>query len=244
MEKLEFTVINNIKQGEDYFVLHLVCNKLLNIIPGQFVNVEIKNKFLNRPISVCDVNDYELVLAIKINGSGTLELSSLKKDDKVNVLLPLGNGIDFNYYKSSILLIGGGIGCAPLIYIGKKAKELGLEVTSVLGFKDRNNTLLLEQFSKYSDHLYVAYDSDKENVVTKVNEYHLNDMKYFACGPIIMEKELAKVCNDGYFSLEARMGCGFGTCMGCSTGFKDGRKRICKDGPIFKKDEIIWENLM
>lgn len=244
MERREFTVIDNIKQGEDYFVLHLVCNKLPNIIPGQFVNVEINNKFLNRPISVCDVDDYKLVLAIKVNGSGTLELSKLKRGDKVNILLPLGKGIDFDYYGSNILLVGGGIGCAPLLYIMKKAKELKLEVTTVLGFRDRNNTLLLDEFKKYCDHLYVAYDEDKENVVTKINEYHLNDMKYFVCGPIIMEKEVAKVCNDGCFSLEARMGCGFGTCMGCSTNFKDGRKRICKDGPIFKKDEIIWENLM
>lgn len=244
MERREFTVIDNIKQGEDYFVFHLVCNKLPNIIPGQFVNVEINNKFLNRPISVCDVDDYKLVLAIKVNGSGTLELSKLKRGDKVNILLPLGKGIDFDYYGSKILLVGGGIGCAPLLYIMKKAEELNLEVTTVLGFRDRNNTLLLDEFKKYSDHLYVAYDEDRENVVTKINEYHLNDMKYFVCGPIIMEKEVAKACNDGYFSLEARMGCGFGACMGCSTNFKDGRKRICKDGPIFKKDEIIWENLM
>ena len=244
MERRTYKVKDNIKQGEDYFILHLVCDKLPRIIPGQFVNVEIKDKYLRRPISVCDVYDNTLVLAIKKNGIGTNELSKLKEDDELDILLPLGNGVDLDYFDDEILLVGGGIGCAPLLYLLKKAKEKGLKVTTVLGFRDNNSTLLLDEFKLLSDRCYVAYDSLNENVVTKVKEYDLGNIKFFACGPNIMSKELSKVCKDGYFSLESRMGCGFGACMGCSVDFVSGRKRICKDGPVFKKDEIIWENLM
>lgn len=244
MERRIFKVKDNIKQSEDYFILHLVCDKLPRIIPGQFVNVEIKDKYLRRPISVCDVNDNELVLAIKKNGVGTNKLSQLKKNDELDILLPLGNGVDLDNFDDEILLVGGGIGCAPLLYILKKAKERGLKVTTVLGFKDTNSTLLIDEFKSISDRCYVAYDDQNENVITKIKEHNLSDMKFFACGPNVMSRELAKVCKDGYFSLESRMGCGFGACMGCSTNFVSGMKRICKDGPVFKKDELLWENLV
>ncbi len=244
MERLILKVKSNIKQGRDFFILHLVSNKLPEIIPGQFLNIEIEGKYLNRPISICDLNDNEITLAIKVNGEGTKLLSRLKENDDVKVLLPLGNGIDLTKFDKEILLIGGGIGVAPLVYIAKKCKENGLKVTTVLGFRDRDNTLLFNEFNKYSDELFISYDSDNENVVTKIKENDLTDIRFFACGPTIMLKSVSELCEDGYCSLESRMGCGFGTCMGCSTGFKGGNKRICKDGPVFNKEEILWENLM
>lgn len=243
MRNIDFKVLENISY-KDYFVLKLYYDKQLDIRPGQFVNVNVESKFLRRPISVYDYSDKILTLTIRINGEGTYLLSKLKKDDNVNILLPLGNGVDLNEYDNEILLIGGGIGVAPLMYLLKKAKLNDLKVTCVLGYRDREHEILLEQFKDNCDNVYVSYDSDKENVIDVIKRERLYDKKFFCCGPMVMMKEVSKICKDGYFSLESRMGCGIGTCMGCCAGFKDGRKRICKDGPIFKKEEIIWENLM
>ncbi len=243
MRSIDFKVLENINY-KDYFILRLYFDKQLDIRPGQFVNIKVDSKFLRRPISVCDYEDKILTLTIKINGEGTYLLSKLKKDDVVNILLPLGNFLDFNEYDEEILLIGGGIGVAPLMYCLKKAKLHGLKVTCVLGYRDKKQAILLDKFKELCDSLYVSYDSDNENVLDVIKKEGLSNMKFFCCGPIVMMKEVSKLCKDGYFSLESRMGCGIGTCMGCSTGFKDGRKRICKDGPIFKREEIIWENLM
>ncbi len=243
MRSIDFKVLENINY-KDYFILRLYFDKELDIRPGQFVNIKVDSKFLRRPISVCDYEDKILTLTIKINGEGTYLLSRLKKDDVVNILLPLGNYLDFNEYENEILLIGGGIGVAPLMYCLKKAKLHGLKVTCVLGYRDKKQAILLDKFKELCDSLYVSYDSDNENVLDVIKKEGLSNKKFFCCGPIVMMKEVSKLCKDGYFSLESRMGCGIGTCMGCSTGFKDGRKRICKDGPIFKREEIIWENLM
>ena len=243
MRNVDFKVLENINY-KDYFVLKLYYDEQLDIRPGQFVNVKVDSKFLRRPISVYDYSDKVLSLAIRISGEGTFLLSKLKSDDIVNVLLPLGNGIDLNEYGNEILLIGGGIGVAPLMYCLRIAKANGLKVTCVLGYRDREHEILLDQFKDNCDNVYVSYDSDGENVVDVIKKENLGDKKFFCCGPTIMMSEVSKICNSGYFSLESRMGCGMGTCMGCSTGFKDGRKRICKDGPVFKREEIIWENLM
>lgn len=243
MRSIDFKVLENINY-KDYFILRLYYDEPLDIRPGQFVNIKVDSKFLRRPISVCDYENKILTLAIKINGEGTYLLSKLKKDDVVNILLPLGNYLDFNEYDDEILLIGGGIGVAPLMYCLKKAKLHGLKVTCVLGYRDKKQAILLDKFKELCDSLYVSYDSDNENVLDVIKKEGLSNKKFFCCGPMVMMKEVSKLCKDGYFSLESRMGCGIGTCMGCSTGFKDGRKRICKDGPIFKKEEIIWENLM
>lgn len=243
MRSIDFKVLENISY-KDYFILKLYYDEQLDIRPGQFVNIDVYSKFLRRPISVYDYQDKILLLTIRINGDGTNLLSKLKKDDIVNILLPLGNGVDLNEYDDEILLIGGGIGVAPLMYCLKIAKLNGLKVTCVLGYRDREHEILLDQFKDNCDNVYVSYDSDNENVVDIIKKENLYDKKFFCCGPMAMMREVSKICKDGYFSLESRMGCGIGTCMCCSTSFKDVRKRICKDGPVFNKEEIIWENLM
>lgn len=243
MRTIDFRVIENINYG-DYFILKLFFDEKLDIKPGQFVNVEVLSKYLRRPISVYDYGDKVLSLAIRINGEGTRYLSKLKKDDVVNILLPLGNGVDLSLYDKEILLIGGGIGVAPLMYCLKSANKLGLKTTCVLGYRNKESAMFLDEFNKNCDNVFVSYDSDNENVIDVLKREKLEDKKFICCGPTLMMREVSKLCSDGYFSLESRMGCGFGTCMGCSTGFKGGNKRICKDGPVFKKEEIIWENLM
>lgn len=242
MEKTFLKVLSNEIRGE-YFLIKLLTDKEYEIVPGQFLNIQIKEKSLRRPISISDYQDGVISLAIKINGEGTRMLSNIKKDDYLDVLLPLGNGLDLSKYDDEILLIGGGIGVAPLLYAAKKARGCGLKVTSVLGFSSPSNTILLDDIKAYSDNFYVSYDSLNENVVDILKKEKLN-LKYFACGPTAMLEAVANYNDNGYCSLEARMGCGFGACMGCSLMFKSGRKRVCKEGPVFETKDIIWENLM
>ena len=243
MEKKLLRVLSNEGSG-CYFTMKLATDENLDIKPGQFLNLQIKEKSLRRPISISDYKDGVITLAIKINGEGTKILSEMPVGEEIDTLLPLGNGIDLDLFKDEILLVGGGIGVAPLLYIAREAKNKGLKVTTVLGFGNRDNTILLDEIKAYSDNFFVSYDCDGLNVVDVLKKEGLDNIKYFACGPLVMLKGVTSYCNEGYCSLEARMGCGFGACMGCSATFKSGRKRICKEGPVFEAEDIIWENLM
>ena len=244
MEDLKLQLIENRKQSNDCFLLRLK-GSVKQMKPGQFLNVAIPNYSLRRPISLCDLDEDIITLLIRINGEGTKYLSQLKEGSELKALLPLGNGLDLDNFEDEILLIGGGVGVAPLLYTAKKAHEKGLKVITILGFRTRQDALLLDEFKKYSDELYLSYDEDRENVVTKILEKDLVNIKFICCGPTIMMKNVSlNTKADGYFSLEARMGCGFGACMGCSFKTINGNRRICKEGPIFKKEEIIWDSLM
>ncbi len=244
MEDLKLQLIENRKQSNDCFLLRLK-GSAKQMKPGQFLNVAIPNYSLRRPISLCDLDEDIITLLIRINGEGTKYLSQLKEGSELKALLPLGNGLDLDNFEDEILLIGGGVGVAPLLYTAKKAHEKGLKIITVLGFRTREDALLLDEFKKYSDELYLSYDEDNENIVTKILEKDLVNIKFFCCGPTIMMKNVSlNTKADGYFSLEARMGCGFGACMGCSFKTINGNRRICKEGPIFKKEEIIWDSLM
>ena len=214
--------------------------------PGQFVNIAVPGKFLRRPISVCNVEDGTLTLIYKIVGSGTEILSKMKTGSSLDILTGLGNG--YNLSDTRIgdvpLLVGGGSGIPPLYFLSKKLLESGKSVKVVLGFNQKEDIYLVEEFKQLGCEVFLSTvdgsSGTKGFVTDAIKELEENPTYYFACGPLPMLKAIQSSLKiDGQMSLEARMGCGFGACMGCSIKIKSGNKRICKEGPVFDAKEIF-----
>ncbi len=211
--------------------------------PGQFVNVKIDGLYLRRPISVCDLEADRLTLVYRTVGKGTGRLSQSEKGDVFDILTGLGNGYDLSAAGDRPLLIGGGVGIPPLFWAAKKLREKGLPVHAVLGFSSSDDIFLVDEFRALGCEVTVATVDGSLGVRGFVTDALPDGCSYFyACGPEPMLKAvyLATAC-DGEFSLEERMGCGFGACMGCTCETAVGPKRICRDGPVFRKSEIIWD---
>ncbi len=214
--------------------------------PGQFVNIALPGKFLRRPISVCDWGKYHLTLLVKEAGEGTKELVRLPPETELDVLAGLGNGFDFapETVGPAPVLVGGGIGIAPLYGLAKRMLENGQSPRAVLGFRSRADSFYLEEFAALGLPLTVASEDGSlgtKGFVTDVLK-ELPDCYVLACGPTAMLKAVHGLPNvtGGQFSFEARMACGFGACVGCTIQMADGPKRVCKDGPVFRKEEILW----
>ncbi len=212
--------------------------------PGQFINIELEGFYLRRPISVCDYDDNSITIIYKVVGNGTRAMSNLKEGAILDILTGLGNGFDKNSSGDSPLLIGGGVGTPPLYNLCKNLIKENKKTIVVIGFGTKDEIFYEDEFKKLGANVYVSTVDGSygtKGLVTDVIK-NLNDYTYYyACGPKNMLKsvyDLIKV--DGELSFEERMGCGFGACMGCSCKTKYGNKRICKDGPVFKKEEIIW----
>lgn len=212
--------------------------------PGQFVNLQLDGCFLRRPISVCDVNGNELVLIYKTVGKGTEKMSSLFPGKELDLLTGLGNGYDLSLSGTNPLLIGGGVGIPPLLYAAKILNKAGKTVHAVLGFNTAREIFLEEDFRALGCELIVATADGSNGVKGFVTDVLPSDCTYFyACGPEPMLRAIARTANlNGEMSFEARMGCGFGACMGCSMETVSGPKRVCKEGPVFKKEEILWNS--
>lgn len=237
-------IVRHKKINEDVFQLVLECPTDWLEKSGKFVDVQVIGKSLRRPISLTDWDENSITLTIKKAGEGTNLLSEMKQGE-LEVLLDLGNGFDLSYFKKDLLVVGGGIGCAPLIGCIKEAKKCGLDVKVIFGFRNKEQTLFKEELEELDVDYVFAYDDENENVITKMKEMKWDDLPFVTCGPLVMMKKLCEEnTQSGLVSLETRMGCGFGACMGCSFKTKEGMKRICKEGPVFKKEEILWENLM
>ena len=236
-------VIENVRIKEDVFRLVLSGQRHFFLKSGQFVNVKVPGKALRRPISVTSYTDHTVTLTYRIAGEGTKLLTQCT--DTVNVINECGNGFSYDLFEKDILLIGGGIGTAPLVACAEEAVRRGLKIHAVFGFRDRSQTLFEEEMKALGADLHYVYDEDGENTVTKVRELGWQDMKFLCCGPTVMMRAVDQLMTaEGEFSLETRMGCGFGGCMGCSLKLKSGMARICKEGPVFRKGEILWENLL
>ena len=211
---------------------------------GQFVNILIDGLYLRRPISVCDLTADELTLVYKVVGKGTQKMSQMGVGTKLDILTELGNGYDLSVSGDKPLLIGGGVGVPPMFLCAKRLIDGGKDVSVVLGFNTKAEVFYEEEFKKLGAKVTVATVDGSYGVKGFVTDA-MKDIDYsyfYTCGPEPMLKAVYNASKtEGQFSFEERMGCGFGACMGCSCKTLYGNKRICKDGPVLVKKEIIWE---
>ena len=210
---------------------------------GQFVNVLIDDLYLRRPISVCDYSKDSLTIIYKVVGKGTEKMSKMLKGDKLDVLTGLGNGYDISLSGEKPLLIGGGVGAPPLYNLCKKLVEENKKVRVILGFNNKDEVFYEKEFKELTDDVTVTTVDGSYGEKGFVTDCIEGDYSYFyTCGPEAMLKAVYNGTNtEGQFSFEERMGCGFGACMGCSCKTITGYKRICKDGPVLQKGEILWD---
>lgn len=220
-------------------VYELVLSGASDMRAGQFVELSVPGFYLRRPISVADSADGVLTLLVKEAGEGTKKLRTVKSGDTVDALTGLGNGFDLNAEKP--LLVGGGIGCAPLYKLAKDFAAAGVRPTAVLGFRNAAEVYYAEEFARFCDVVIATDDGSagvRGNAVSAAEGVDFD--RFYACGPQVMLRAAAQKLVYGQVSLEARMGCGFGACMGCSIKTTKGYARVCKEGPVFEAEEVVW----
>lgn len=215
------------------------------IVEGEFVDIGIPGFYLRRPLSICDKEDGKLTVVYKVVGEGTKVLSEMGVGAVLEVLTGLGRGFDPEACKASALLVGGGLGVPPLYLLAKELKARGKKVTAVLGFNKADEIILADEFKRVCDDVVISTADGSVGVkgfVTDALKALQPAYDYFyTCGPMVMMKAIcAALEGPGEASLEERMGCGAGFCYGCSIQTKNGPRRVCKDGPVFKKEELIW----
>ena len=211
--------------------------------PGQFVNIAIEGCYLRRPISVCDYDGQSITLIYKVVGRGTEIMSRMQAGEKLDVLTGLGNGFSLSAATEQPLLVGGGVGVPPLYNLARKLSAAGKRVQVVLGFNRAEEIFYAEEFESLGVDVHIATADGSVGVKGFVTDA-MKSLEFdyvYTCGPLPMLKAIynATAC-DGEYSFEERMGCGFGACMGCSCQTTKGSKRICKEGPVLKRDEIIF----
>ena len=244
MDKRIFKVSGNCRLTDQVYIMTLQGDTSAVTAPGQFVNVELPGRFLRRPISVCDISDDMLTLVYKIVGVGTEQMSRIQHGESLDVLTGLGNGYDLSKCGKRPVLLAGGVGAPPMYLLAKRLIEAEKTPTVILGFNTENEIFLEKAFCELGCQVYITTadgSAGKNGFATDAlsvcGEYDYT----FACGPLAMLKSVYDRAGvDGQYSFEQRMGCGFGACMGCSIETKSGAKRVCKDGPVFEKGEIVW----
>ena len=246
MKQTIFEIQSNEKIARDTFKMVLTGDTADITRPGQFVNILLEGKFLRRPISVCDVNGDELTIIYKVVGEGTEQMAAYGAGVKLDVLTGLGNGYDTSLTGDEPVLVGGGVGVPPLYLLAKTLAAEGKKVKVICGFRTADDAILCDEFKALGAELTVATEDGSMGIKGFVTTA-MQDMTYThvcTCGPEPMLKAVWRTTPegiDGQFSFEERMGCGFGACMGCSCKTITGYKRICKDGPILMKNDILWE---
>jgi len=240
MKVSDFSIISNIKIAKDVYKMILKGDTSHITAPGQFINIALEGSYLRRPISVCDYDSETVTIIYKVVGVGTEKMSVMKEGEVLDVMTGLGNGFSVQNCNGRALLVGGGVGVPPLY---KLAKELDNPIV-VLGFNSADDVFYVDEFKELSDSVHVSTADGSMGTKGFVTDVIKNLSGYdytYSCGPEPMLKALYNAVEaDGEYSFEERMGCGFGACMGCSCKTKYGYKRICKDGPVLKKEEIVW----
>ena len=244
MKQAIFTIKSNVPLTKTVFRAVLVGDTSEIKNSGQFVNLLIDGFFLRRPISVCDKDRESFTIVYKVVGKGTEKLSKMQKGDKLDILTGLGNGYDESLSGETPLLIGGGVGVPPLYLLCKNLIAQGKKPTVILGFNTKEEIFLKDEFESLGVKTLVATADGSFGIkgfVTDALKLVDDYSHFFTCGPEPMLKAVfAATETDGQFSFEERMGCGFGACMGCSCKTVTGYKRICKEGPVLRKGEILW----
>ena len=242
MKQRLFTILSNDKLTENVYKMTLLGD-VADIKCGQFVNIQIEGLYLRRPISVNDLTENTLTIIYKVVGKGT-EILSKMQSGTLDVLTGLGNGYDTTLSGDKPLLIGGGVGVPPLYLLAKNLIKQNKQVSVILGFNTKQEVFYEKEFEKLGAKVYVTTVDGSYGIKGFVTDAMGFDYSYiYTCGPLPMLKAVYnKSTTSGQFSFEERMGCGFGACMGCSCKTLYGNKRICKDGPVLVKEEIIWEN--
>ena len=231
-------ILENKKVSDGIYLMKL--NTSLKGAPGQFYMLKVGNldPLLPRPISIYDVEENEISFLYQVVGKGTEIMANKKVGERIEILGPLGNG--FNIEGKKVAVVGGGIGIAPLLYLCKKLKSKNKHVEVFLGY--RTKPYLTEEFEKIADKVSIATEDGSVGHKGYVTEIIGRDFDtLYSCGPNLMMKSLKSlnICDREYYSLEARMACGIGACLGCSIKTVNGMKRVCHEGPIFSKDEVI-----
>ena len=237
-------VESNKKIAKDIYEMILLGDTSDIVKPGQFINILIEGCYLRRPISVCDVLDGQLKIIYKVVGEGTEKMASFTHGKNLDILTGLGNGFDVAKGENPVV-IGGGVGVPPMYMLCKELIKAGKKPVVILGFNTKEDVFYKEEFEKLGLETIVATADGSMGVKGFVTDALKNVKTYsyfYTCGPEPMLKALYNATGDisGQLSFEERMGCGFGACMGCSCKTKYGNKRICKDGPVLVKEEIIW----
>ena len=239
-----FEIVSNIPLTENVYRMVMRGDTSAITAPGQFVNIKLEGLYLRRPISVCDVNGDELTIIYKVVGKGTKQMSAMC-EGKLDVLTGLGNGYDLSLSGDHPVLLGGGVGVPPMYLLAKRLIAEGKKVSVILGFNTKNEVFYEDEFKKLGCEVSVTTVDGSYGTKGFVTDA-LKEMTYtyfYTCGPEPMLKAVYKASvTSGQMSFEKRMGCGFGACMGCSCKTITGYKRICKEGPVMKKEEILWED--
>lgn len=237
-----YKILLNEPLAKDVYKMVLEGDTQYITAPGQFINIALDGRYLRRPISVCDYDDSTVTIIYKIVGDGTKQMSNMSAGTMLDIITGLGNGYDITK-SSKPLLIGGGVGVPPMYNLAKALISNGQKPTVVLGFNTKDEIFYENEFKLLGCKTIVATADGSYGVKGFVTDA-MNGLEYdyfYTCGPLPMFKAVYNAAvTSGQFSFEERMGCGFGACMGCSCRTKYGNKRICKDGPVLEKEEIIW----
>ena len=243
MKQSIFEILENTALTKDVFKMVLSGDTSAITASGQFVNIQLEGLYLRRPISVCDWDEKTLTIVYKVVGKGTEAMSKMAPGVKLDVLTGLGNGYDLTKAGANPVLLGGGVGVPPMYGCAKRLVEMGIKPTVILGFNVKDEIFYEEEFKALGCRTIVTTVDGSYGVKGFVtNALPENYTHFYTCGPEPMLKAVYKATNtSGQMSFEERMGCGFGACMGCSCKTLTGYKRICKDGPVMMKEEILWE---
>ena len=238
-----YEIILNEKLTDNVYKMIIKGDTSAITAPGQFVNIKLEGKYLRRPISICDYSEKDITLIYKVVGVGTEQMAEMSEGESLDVLVGLGNGYSTAESGEKALLIGGGVGVPPLYNLCKKLISEGKEASVILGFNTKSEIFLYDDFKALGAKVTVATADGSFGVKGFVTDA-MKDMDYsyfYTCGPEPMFRAIESVArSSGQYSFEERMGCGFGACMGCSCKTKYGNKRICKDGPVLKREDIVW----
>ena len=243
MKQSIFTILSNTALTDSVYKMVLSGDTSDITAPGQFVNIQLSGLFLRRPISVCDYDEETLTIVYKVVGKGTEQMSTMAAGEKLDILTGLGNGYDLSITGEHPVLLGGGVGVPPMYNLAKKLLAQGKTVSVILGFNTKSEIFYENEFRSLGCDVTVTTVDGSYGTKGFVTDALPENYTHFCCcGPEPMLKAVYRATKtSGQMSFEERMGCGFGACMGCSCKTLTGNKRICKDGPVMKKEEILWE---